>query len=185
MEKPAPDLYPSLLGPSWAALALPVQRLHANSQSARGVFRVRRGQGLVARLIATLLGMPKPADAVAVSLKVERTAHGERWIRRFGDQPLMTVQWRRGEFLVEAIGPTQCWFRLSVADGSLVFEHARSAFGHRRFALPLPRWLAPRIEGRAEPRSDAVHVRVHIYAPFFGLLVAYEGSVTLEGEASP
>jgi hypothetical protein len=162
-----------------------VQRLHADSQSARGVFRVRRGQGLGARLLAAILGMPKPADEVPVSLKIERTADGERWVRSFSDQPLATVQWRRGDFLVEAIGPTQCWFRLYVADGALVFDHVRSAIGMRSFALPLPRWLAPRIEGRAEPRSDGVHVRVHIYAPFFGLLVAYEGTVTLERGASP
>jgi hypothetical protein len=185
MLKPAQDLYPSLLGPSWATLAFPVQRLHAASQSARGVFRVRRGQSLGARILAALLGMPKPADAVSVTLTIERTAHGERWIRRFGDQPLRTAQWRRGELLVEAIGPTQCWFRLSVAEGALVFDHVKSAFGQRWFALPLPRWLAPRVEGRAEPSSESVLVRVFIYAPFFGLLVSYEGSVTLEAEGSP
>lgn len=185
MLKPAPELYPSLLGPSWATLALPVQRLHADSQTARGVFRVRRSQSLGARILAALLGMPKPADAVSVTLKIERTAHGERWIRRFGDQALRTVQWRRGELLVEALGPVQCLFRLSAAEGALVFEHVKSAFGQRRFALPLPRWLAPRIEGRAEPRSTSVYVRVFIYAPFFGLLVSYEGSVSMEAEGSP
>jgi hypothetical protein len=177
-----PDLYPSLLGPSWAELAAPVQRLHAGGAGARGRFRVRRGESLPARLIATLLRMPPAAEEVAISLKVERGEGTERWIRTFGSHPLATDQWRRGDLLVEATGLMQCWFRLLAEGGSLVFQQVGSAIGLRRFALPLPRWLAPRIEGRAEAHPEGVLVSVRIYAPLVGLLVSYEGSVTFTGD---
>jgi hypothetical protein len=176
-----PDLYPSLLGSSWSDLAEPVQRLHAGGASARGHFRVRRGENLAARLIATLLRMPPAAEEVAISLKVERGEGGERWIRSFGARPLTSAQWQRGGLLVEAMGLVQCLFRLCAEKGALVFQQVGAALGLHRFALPLPRWLAPRIEGRAEARLDAVHVDVRIYAPLVGLIVAYEGSVTFYG----
>lgn len=178
-----PDLYPSLLGPAWAHLALAVQRLHAGCASARGSFRVRRGPRLLARLLATLLGMPPATEQIAISLKIERAAHGERWTRAFGDRLLSTAQWGREDLLIEAMGPFQCIFRLCAAEGALVFQQVGAAIGVRRFALPLPRWLAPRVEGQAGPREGGVYVEVRIYAPLAGLLVAYDGNVSPEGGA--
>lgn len=187
MSAPAPDLYPGLLGSSWDALAPPVQQLHAarsaapeSPRPAKGVFSVRRGARLGARLLARLLGMPAAAESVAIALRVERTDSGERWIRTFGERPLSTAQWQSGGLLVEAMGLTQCWFRLAAVDGALVFEQVKASFGLRRFSVPLPRWLAPRVAGRASPRPGAVHVSVQIRVPLFGLLVAYEGTVTVE-----
>ncbi|WP_437313306.1 DUF4166 domain-containing protein [Sorangium sp. So ce385] len=175
-----PALYPALLGAAWAALAPPVQALHAGGARARGRFRVRRGRGLAARLLAALLRMPAAAEDVVVTLAVEPSGDGERWIRSFGGRLLCSSQWRSGELLVEALGLIQCWFRLRAEGGALVFEQARSTFGLRGFGLPLPRWLAPRVEGRAEPSRDEVRVDVRIFAPIAGLLVAYEGRVTGE-----
>ncbi|WP_437605300.1 DUF4166 domain-containing protein [Sorangium sp. So ce834] len=175
-----PALYPTLLGSAWAALAPPVQALHGGGARARGRFRVRRGRGLAARLLAALLRMPAAAEDVLVTLAVERSGDGERWIRAFGGRLLCSSQWRSGDLLVEALGPIQCWFRLRAEGGALVFEQARSTFGLRGFGLPLPRWLAPRVEGRAEPSRDEVRVDVRIFAPVAGLLVAYEGRVAGE-----
>ncbi|WP_437284440.1 DUF4166 domain-containing protein [Sorangium sp. So ce406] len=177
-----PSLYPSLLGAAWSALAPPVQRLHAGGARARGRFRVRRGRALAARLIAALLRMPEAAEDVAVTLAVEPRADGERWIRTFGTRLLRSTQWRSGDLLVEALGLVQCWFRLRAEGGALVFEQVRSTIGLRSFGLPLPRWLAPRVEGRAEALRDEVQVDVRIFAPVAGLLVAYEGRVTRGGE---
>ncbi|WP_437595851.1 DUF4166 domain-containing protein [Sorangium sp. So ce590] len=173
-------LYPALLGPAWAALAPPVQDLHAGGARARGRFRVRRGRGLAARLIAALLRMPEAAEDVAVTLAVEPVGDGERWIRTFGGRLLCSSQWRSGDLLVEAIGLIQCWFRLRAEGGALVFEQARSTFGLGGFGLPLPRWLAPRVEARAEPLRGEVRVDVRIFAPIAGLLVAYDGRVAGE-----
>ncbi|WP_437964001.1 DUF4166 domain-containing protein [Sorangium sp. So ce260] len=173
-------LYPDVLGPAWAALAPPVQELHAGGARARGRFRVRRGRGLAARLLAALLRMPDAAEDVVVTLAVDAAGDGERWIRAFGGRLLCSSQWRSGDLLVEAFGLVQCWFRLRAEGGALVFEQARSTFGLRGFGLPLPRWLAPRVEARAEPLRDEVRVDVRIFAPLAGLLVAYEGRVADE-----
>ena len=90
----------------------------------------------------------------------------------------MTLQARRGALLVETMGPVQCLFRLRAEEGALVFEQVGATFGFRRVSIPLPRFLAPFIEGRAAPERDDVYVDVRIHAPLVGLLVAYDGLVT-------
>ena len=172
-----PSLYPALLGPAWGDLAPPVQRLHAGAGSARGVFSVRRGAGVLARLAGWILGVPPAGEGVPVTLAVEVVPFGERWRRAFGGSLFSTVQWRRGALLVEAVGLAQTVFRLRAERGALVFEQVGARLGLRRFSLPLPRWITPRIEGRAEPLGDEVHVDVRVHAPALGLLVAYEGRV--------
>jgi hypothetical protein len=173
-------LYPSLLGARWAVLEPHVRRLHESGTGARGTFRVRRGAKLGARLLATAHGMPPAAETVEVSLRVERTARGERWTRSFGGRSMVTTQWRRGDLLVEAMGPVQCWFRLDATGGALVFEQVKATLGGRRCAVRLPRWIAPRVTAREEQRVGAVHVSVRIGAPVVGLIVSYEGDLTPE-----
>jgi hypothetical protein len=179
-----PSLYASVLGPAWSSLDAGVRRVHGGGCVARGTFAVRRGAGLLARLIGAVIGMPPAAEATEVTLAVDREGDVERWRRTFGDRPLRTVQWAAGGLLVEGLGLVQCWFRLRAEAGALIFDQVRATFGARRLALPLPRFLAPRIEGRAEPAAGRVHVDVRIHAPVVGLLVAYEGSVTAEATAA-
>jgi len=179
------SLYVSLLGSAWSLLAPSVQRLHGGGARARGVFGVRWGAGWIARAVAAILGMPRAGEGIRVTLSVELTPAGERWTRLFGDQRLSSAQWRRGEALVEAFGPVQCLFRLRAVDGALVFEQVGTRFGFGRLSLPLPRFLAPSVVGRAAPRRDDVHVDVRIHAPILGLLVAYDGLVTPPDAAGP
>src|SRR5262245_12504605 len=125
------SLYASLLGPAWERLAPAVQRLHSADVRACGPFRVRRGEGLLARLCAALLRMPPAGEGVMVTLSVDPARGGERWTRRFGDRMLRTWQWRRGALLVEAFGLVQCLFRLRAEGGALVFEHVAARLGLR------------------------------------------------------
>jgi len=172
------SLYGTLLGAAWSTLAPAVRRLHGGQGRARGSFRVRRGTSGLARLLANLLRMPRAAESVAVTLSVEAAPDGERWVRAFAGQPLETLQLRRGARLVEVMGLVQCIFRLRADEGALVFEQVGASFGFRRLRIPLPRFLAPFIEGRAAPERDDVRVDVRIHAPLVGLLVAYDGLVT-------
>jgi hypothetical protein len=174
------SLYPALLGPAWMSLAPSVRRLHEGGARARGVFRVRRGEGFFARLVAALLRMPPASEGTLVTLAVDPAGGGERWSRSFGGRMLRTLQWQSGALLVEAMGLVQCLFELRAEAGALVFDQVRATMGFRRLALPLPRALAPRVEGRAEADGDEVRVDVRIHAPLVGLLVRYDGRVTAE-----
>lgn len=140
---------------------------------------MRRGQGFLARLIAFFAGMPDAGERVPVELSVVRAEGCERWQRSFGGRPLLTVQWPSEGLLVEALGLVLCLFRLRVVEGALVFDQVRARVGGRRFSLPLPRMLSPRIEGRAHEENGRVQVFVSIGAPIAGFLVSYEGPVDL------
>ncbi len=175
-----------MLGPAWGELAPAVQRLHGERETALGTFRVRRGRTWMARLLGVVMRMPAAAERVAVTLRVARSPGREHWQRVFGAHPLASRQWERAGCLVEALGPIQCVFRLHAVAGALTFEQVGAAVGLGRFRLPLPRFLAPRVRGRAhvvmgpEPGAGddgAVHVEVTISAPGLGLIVGYDGQL--------
>lgn len=160
-----------------------MQLLHAGGASAHGQFSVERGAGWIARFLCAVLRIPRANPRSNVALAIEPQGEAERWIRTFGAHPLRTLQWARGGLLVEGMGLFQCWFRLRVESGALIFEQARATIGGRWLGLPLPRLFAPRVTGRAAPLGERVHVDVRIYAPLAGLLVAYAGTVTVEARA--
>ncbi len=173
-----PALYANLLGPAWPDLAPAVRRLHGGGGQAEGVFRVRHGTSWPARFVSWLLRMPRVSEGCPVRLQVETIPDGELWRRTFAGAPLVTYQAQEGAFLLEAMGLFQCFFRLSAVDGALIFEQVGAALGYRSLAIPLPRFLAPFVEGRAAPERDDVRVDVRIHAPVVGLLVAYDGLVS-------
>jgi hypothetical protein len=184
-------LFATLLGPAWLAVAPAVRRLHATAVHARGRFRVRRGAGWLARLIAACCGMPRAGEDVPMTLVVDRDHHAERWSRRFGDRAFHTRHWARRGRLMETLRLVHCGFRLRVERGALVFDQVSAAFGFRWFAVPIPRLLAPSIEARAEAPEicgigdGTVRVTVRVTHPVIGLLVAYDGVVATctEGES--
>ncbi len=83
--------------------------------------------------------MPEAAEAVPVRLQVVVDADRECWLRWFGSRRLRTVQWARGDLLMEAFGPLSFASAL-VLDGScLHYEFQRAWFAR----VPLPRWPLP------------------------------------------
>jgi hypothetical protein len=177
LRTPMPSLYATWLGAAWSTLAPAVRLVHGGNIEARGVFRVRRGENAIARLVGTIFGMPAAGERVPVSVAVTSSGDVERWTRSFAGRPLVTLQWAGEALMVEALGPVLCIFALRAEAGALVFEQVGARLGGRRFAVRLPRFLAPRIEGRAEQERELLHVDVRIHAPILGLLVAYDGHI--------
>lgn len=80
-EPASTALYPRLVGAAWSALAEPLQRLHLGLETvhATGIFTVRHGTRLLARLLAVVLRLPMAGEDVPVRLVVTPHRHGERW----------------------------------------------------------------------------------------------------------
>ena len=174
-------LYASLLGPAWASLSASVRSLHAGGVRARGALRVRRGQSLGARLLGALLGLPEAGLCVPLTLATDRLPGArEGWSRSFAGRGLRSVQRARAGLLVEALGLVQCVFRLRAAQGALVFDQVGARFGLGAASVAIPTFFAPAVQGVARPTDEGVWVDVAIGAPVVGLLVAYDGLVTLE-----
>jgi len=83
--------------------------------------------------------------------------------------------------LAERFGALEFRFHLRVIDGALTWVQAGVAVMVGPLRIPLPRFVAPRVEAR-QARIDerGAHIRVRISAPGIGLLMSYEGCVEVE-----
>ncbi len=99
--------------------------------------------------------------------------HGERWIRHFGSQCLMTRQYQRQGLLIETAGPLRLGFRLTADTTGMQFRFARCWL----LGLLLPNALAPRVHAEARGGDACWRVKVQIEVPLLGLLTRYEGEL--------
>ncbi|HJS73322.1 MAG TPA: DUF4166 domain-containing protein, partial [Vicinamibacteria bacterium] len=149
----------------------------SEERSASGRFRVRWGDGFLARSLARLARLPRSGEAIEVELTVSPDALGETWCRRFGHDRLVTRQWEDHGLLAERVGSLELRFRLVVSERRLLFRQEGGAglrvAGAR---IPIPRWLSPRVTACAWEQGRT-HVSVEVRCPGVGLLCHYEGSL--------
>jgi len=155
-------LYAEVVGPSWNALPLAVQRVHGPGR-ARGTFAITRGGGLLEAVAATLFRLPAPAAAAPVTLEVTESDGGQSWDRHFGATRLLSTQHRDGTRIVERLGPVECVLEAMVADGHLRMRSVGAALRLGPWRLPLPAALSPRIDADATAAGAQVAVVVDIH----------------------
>ncbi|MDV3458467.1 DUF4166 domain-containing protein [Sphingomonas sp. HF-S4] len=173
-------LYPAILGPAFAMLPPRVRELHDSATARRwsGRAEVRRGSGIMARLLAGLIGFPEPAPEVPVTVDFAPEGDAERWTRDFGGRRFASVQapgiGRNAHLLMERFGIAS--FALA-----LVVDGDRLLLVPRRWSLlgvPMPRFLLPRGISFETEQDGVFRFDVEISAPLVGLIVAYKGALT-------
>lgn len=178
-EQPEAPLYRQILGTAFDTLPPTLRSLHGSDAERRwqGHAEVRRGTGLLARVIAAIVGFPTAAAHVPVTVGFTPEKHGERWTRDFGGKRFASLQSRgtgkNDYLLVERFGP------LSFAM-ALVVERDRLHLVPRRwsaFGVPMPRQLLPRGASFETEADGQFRFDVEIAAPFAGLIVAYRGAL--------
>jgi hypothetical protein len=178
-DKNAP-LYAQILGKAWEALPEPIRRLHANLGSMRvsGRANVDRGKGIVARIIAALIGFPEEGSDIPVSVQFDVHDGVERWQRTFGSKSFVSTQRRgrgRSDRLVEErFGPLR--FGLALVRDDI--DGGRLHLVMRRwslFGLPLPSFLRPTGNTYEHVEEGKFCFHVEIAHPLFGLIVRYRG----------
>jgi hypothetical protein len=174
----ARSLYRRLLGARFDALPEVLRRFHdaPGGGRARGTLQVERAAGPLRNALASFLGLPRTGTDALVRLEVEIEGDRERWVRHIQGRRLETVQWARGDLLMESYGPTAFASALVVEESGLRYEFRRAWV----IGIPLPRRLAPRVDGDVSAGEGGWRLAVRIESPFLGELVRYRGWVELE-----
>jgi hypothetical protein len=170
-------LYRRVLGEAWDSLPEPLRAMHDldGERSAHDVAVVERGRGLLARLVAFVIGLPPAGADIPVTVSF-RARHGrEHWQRNFAGRVFSSVQQQgRGRFerlLWERFGP----FNFGMA---LMCESERMRLVVRRWSvcgIPMPRALAPRGNSYEFAQAGRFHFHGEIAHPLTGLIVRYRG----------
>jgi hypothetical protein len=177
-------LYERIMGQSWTQIAEPVRCLHATHSIVRahGVLRIEHAGGVVARLLARMLRLPRPSDAADTRLTVTARTGGEHWQRVFNGRHLATRQYEcaRGE-LAERFGILELRFRLDARDGSLLYIQREATLLVASFRVRIPVAWAPRVTAREDPAGpNQIKVAVRVTLPVIGPLIAYDGIIQVE-----
>ncbi len=170
-------LYRRLLGDAYETMPAPLQAMHdlTGGMAAEGSATVTRGEGLLARLAAAVVGFPRAGANVPVRVDFGNENGRELWTRTFAGRTFHSTQEQgrgRYEWLVcERFGPLCAGMALVLDGGKLRLIVRRwSVFG-----IPLPLWLAPRGDSYEFAENGRFHFHVEIAHPLTGLIVGYRG----------
>ncbi|MBY5816626.1 DUF4166 domain-containing protein [Rhizobium leguminosarum] len=174
-------LYRQILGSAWERLPPTISALHAGgARVASGRARIERGGGLLARIVAGVIGFPRAGEDVPVTVRFVPDGDTEIWTRDFGGKIFRSLQLegkgRDRHLLAEVFGP----FRVLMApvpDGEKLRLVVR---GWRFCGIPLPMFLAPGGDTYEEERDGRFHFHVEIGGRLTGLVVRYTGWLVVE-----
>lgn len=173
-------LYRQVLRSAFDLLPPSIRQLHDSSspRSWSGKADITRGRGLVARLIAGIVGFPKGGDDVPVTVAFSPTTSGELWTRTFGTRRFSSFQsvgaGRNRHLLVERFG-------IATFALALVVEGSRLMLIPRRWSvlgIPMPSFLLPRGNSFEAEIDGQFRFDVTITVPWVGRIVAYRGALS-------
>ncbi|MDR2875175.1 MAG: DUF4166 domain-containing protein [Methylobacillus sp.] len=170
-------LYRKVLGATFDALPPRIRELHASQIERRwnGRAQVRRGDGVLAKIIGALAGLPRAADNVAVTVVFTPEQGGEKWTRDFGGKIFISEQScdesKNQCLLKERLGMVSIFFELVGDDKQLFFIPRRWSL----LGLPMPKALLPGGKSFEAEEHGQFCFNIEIRAPLAGLIVAYKG----------
>jgi hypothetical protein len=170
-------LFAKILGSVWERLPPAVCALHGARDGAvfEGRGSVERGRGLLARLMAAMVGFPKAGTDVPVRVHFAIRDGREIWTRTFAGAQFSSVLsegcGKYERLVCERFGPIAFGIGLKLEAGRLWYVLRRwSVFG-----IPMPQWLCPRSETFESVEDGVFHFRIEIRHPLAGLVVGYGG----------
>lgn len=178
-ESPPPDtpLYRKILGDAWRELPPALQAMHdlRGEKRVAGLADVERGSGLLARLIAGIIGFPAAGRQIPVEVRFKPLAAGEQWTRLFAGRAFRSVQTegrgRSQHLLSERFGAVTVGLATVIRDGQLHLVVRRWTL----FGIPMPLWLAPHGAAFEHAANGVFNFDVEIRHPFCGMIVHYRG----------
>jgi hypothetical protein len=175
-------IYRTALGSAFDSLPPKVMALHDSTAERRwfGKAEVRRGSGLLGRIVAHCINAPPSGDDTPVTVTFTPDERGELWTRNFGGKIFRSHQ-RLGEgknthLVVEKFGPIDVSLALVIEGQKLRLEPRRWSI----FGIPLPKSLLPSGNSFEAQEGEFFKFDVELAAPLVGLICSYKGTLRPE-----
>lgn len=178
-EEADSPLYRKLLGSAFDTLPPRLQELHGAVvvKQWTGHADVRRGSGIMARIVAVVFGFPKAASQASVTVTLSPEDGAERWTRNFDGKVFSSVQscgtGKNEYLLMERFGVVSFALAIVVKDGRLCLVPRRWSL----LGMPMPGFLLPDGLSFETEEDGEFWFDVEISAPLVGLIVAYKGTL--------
>jgi hypothetical protein len=179
-----PSIYRQLLGADYQRLSPEQARFHALSgrHQFRGEAEITCGRHPLSRLVALFMGLPRRDARVTLDFDLRVENGVETWERHFGPQQMTSVLRANNGLLVERLGAMVLHSRLYVEGDCLRMQVLRARlFG----LLPLPLWMMPAVQADETGRDGQIHFTIRVVWAWLGLLVAYQGFLTVDVDHNP
>lgn len=171
-------LYDAVLGDTMQRFAEPIRSFHRAASPARYAGRaiVERGENPLARLLATIMGLPRSSCDCPIEIEVTHASNGsETWSRSFAGKPFVSRQEAgRGSWsgqIVERIGPMAFAYAITPRDGAAHLQ----VKGWTALGIPMPLALGPRVTAFEHSAADRFNFDVDMALPLIGRIVRYRG----------
>lgn len=172
-------IYRTVLGAAFDGLPPQIAALH-DSLSLRewsGAAQIKRGPGILARIVAACIGAPPSGEQVPVTVTFQPDTKGELWTRDFGGKIFKSHQrvgsGKNTHLIVERFGPIDVSLALVIEKNRLRLIPRRWAI----FGIPLPHSLLPRGNTFESEEGGCLKFDVELAAPIVGLICAYKGAL--------
>jgi hypothetical protein len=206
-ESPEVPLYHCVLGRAWDDLPRTLQAMHSVTTSlvAHGRAEVIRGRGLLASLVASVMGLPRNGSDVPVEVRfavafasgsfsrptiegffnpLDETRNStptiEVWHRSFANRVFSSEQFagsgRFKHLLMERFGPLTLALAVTVEPTDTGSARLRLTVRSAAFlGIPLPSFLTPQCDASESEHAGLFHFDVALHHPLTGLIVHYRG----------
>lgn len=156
-------------------LAPLLQKAHTGKNKLEGTAQVTRGN-LFARAICNAFHFPKAENDVHLRVDCDHTTDSMIWRRNFNGLTMQSHFRRKGEYLVEHLGPLAMSFKAVEVNGQLEYRFVKTRF----FGIPMPNIFSPQIKAAEREVDGTYHFSVEVSMFLIGMVIAYSGKLTVE-----
>lgn len=163
------------MGEGFTRLSPILQKSHQGRSRLSGVVSVEHGNA-IASLICRLFNLPEAGSQVDLTVDCEHSSDSMSWQRRFNGKPMYSSFQRKGDHLVETLGPFALSLKAKEHNGQLTYQFTKTTF----FGLPVPKFFGPKIEAGEREEDGRYRFSVVVSMLLIGPLISYGGVLTVE-----
>jgi len=163
------------MGDSFSRLSPLLQKSHLGRSRLSGVANVKQGNA-VAKLICRVFKLPEAGQDIDLTVNCEHSSDSMSWSRNFNGKFMNSIFRRKGDHLVETLGPFALILKIVEQNGDLEYQFEKTRF----FGLPVPNFLAPQITAAESEEEGRYRFSVVVTMLLVGPLISYGGLLTVE-----